>query len=206
MDTPKTGYFEMAHGGTLFLDEIGDMPLELQGKLLRVLEDREVWRVGANRGRDVDVRVLAATNANLQERIRENTLRQDLYYRLARFTVEAPPLRERRDDIPLLAQHFLEMFTKEMGGEPPALTLDAVDRLTSHDFPGNVRELKNVIERALIQSDGGEILSSHLHLTSTVPPATAPTLTYPCGCIEMSILGTRSVTLSLAAPLKIGYR
>ena len=174
----KTGYFEMAHGGTLFLDEIGDMPLELQGKLLRVLEDREVWRVGANRGRDVDVRVLAATNANLQERIRENTLRQDLYYRLARFTVEAPPLCERRDDIPLLAQHFLEMFTKEMGREPPALTLDAVDRLTSHDFPGNVRELKNVIERALIQSDGGEILSSHLHLTSTGPPATAPTLTY----------------------------
>ena len=114
-DADRIGYFEMAHGGTLFLDEIGDMQPELQSKLLRVLEDGQVWGVGASEGRAVDVRVLAATNANLQERIDTSAFRQDLYFRLARFTVTAPPLRERREDIPLLAQHFLQLFSAEMG-------------------------------------------------------------------------------------------
>ncbi len=172
-DTDRTGYFEMAHEGTLFLDEIGDMPLELQGKLLRVLEDGQVWPVGANKSREVDVRVLAATNVNLQERIQAITFRQDLYFRLARYTVEAPPLRERRADIPLLTQHFLEMFAQEMGREAPALSPEVIERLTAHRFPGNVRELKNVIERALIESSGADIMLHHLHLAATVTSATA---------------------------------
>ena len=185
-DADRIGYFEMAHGGTLFLDEIGDMQPELQSKLLRVLEDGQVWGVGASEGRAVDVRVLAATNANLQERIDTSAFRQDLYFRLARFTVTAPPLRERREDIPLLAQHFLQLFSAEMGCEPPALSLDAIDRLTEYDFPGNVRELKNTIERALIESGGVEIQLHHLNFAaaatsdSAVPaPAFAPTLELP---------------------------
>ena len=165
-DADRIGYFEMADGGTLFLDEIGDMPLDLQGKLLRVLEDGEVWRVGAGEGKRVDVRVLAATNADLQQKIQDGVFRQDLYFRLARFTVTAPPLRERREDIPLLADHFLKLFAGEMGRDAPDLSPEAVDRLTGYDFPGNVRELKNIIERALIESGGGEIEPHHLHFVS----------------------------------------
>jgi DNA-binding NtrC family response regulator len=158
----RAGYFEMADGGTLFLDEIGDMPPEIQGKLLRVLEDGEVWRIGAGQGRKVDVRVLAATNSDLQQKIREGVFRQDLYFRLARFTVTAPPLRERREDIPPLAHHFLRLLSAEMGREAPALSPEAIDRLARYDFPGNVRELKNIIERALIESGGAEIRPHHL--------------------------------------------
>ena len=162
----RAGYFEAADGGTLFLDEIGDMPPELQGKLLRVLEDGEVWRVGARAGKRVDVRVLAATNANLQRKIQDGAFRQDLYFRLARFTVTAPPLRERREDIPLLARHFLKLFAAEMGREAPALSPEAAERLGGYDYPGNVRELKNLIERALIESGGTEIRPRHLHFVS----------------------------------------
>ncbi|MBI2952533.1 sigma-54-dependent Fis family transcriptional regulator, partial [bacterium] len=162
----RAGYFEMADEGTLFLDEIGDMPPELQGKLLRVLEDGEVWRIGAGQGKKVDVRVLAATNADLQQKIREGAFRQDLYFRLARFTVAAPPLRERREDISLLTHHFLRLLSAEMGREPPALSPEALHRLTDYDFPGNVRELKNIIERALIESGGAEIRPHHLHFLS----------------------------------------
>jgi DNA-binding NtrC family response regulator len=159
----RIGYFEMAHEGTLFLDELGEMPLELQAKLLRVLEDSQVWRIGARTGRKVEVRVLAATNANLQRQIQEGQFRQDLYFRLARFTVTAPPLRELPEDIPLLARHFLQLFATEMGRESPALTPEAVDKLMSYPFPGNVRELKNIIERALLESRGGEVQPRHLH-------------------------------------------
>ena len=128
-----------------------------------MLEDGQIWRVGASNGKTVDVRVLAATNANLQERIDGGVFRQDLYYRLARFTVTAPPLRERREDIPLLSQHFLQFFAVEMGCEPPALSQETTDRLKAYDFPGNVRELKNTIERALIESGGAEIQLHHLN-------------------------------------------
>jgi len=159
----RAGHFELAHGGTLFLDEVGEMSLELQPKLLRVLEDGEVWRVGAKAARQVDVRILAATNADLQQRLSEGSFRQDLYFRLARFTVTAPPLRQREEDIPLLAQHFLRLFAAEMGGEPPELGPEVLEALASHAFPGNVRELKNVIERALIESRGQQILPQHLH-------------------------------------------
>jgi transcriptional regulator with GAF, ATPase, and Fis domain len=165
-DQDREGYFEMAHGGTLFLDELGEMALELQAKLLRVLEDGEVWRVGARQGRQVDVRVVAATNADVERRIQEGRFRQDLYFRVARFTVVAPPLRERREDIPLLAQHFLQLFVAEMGRDAPALSPEAHQSLSAYSFPGNVRELKNIIERALLESRGATVEPRHLHFTT----------------------------------------
>lgn len=163
----QTGYFEMADGGTLFLDEVGAMPPELQPKLLRVLEDGLIRPLGASVDHHVDVRVLAATNA-------PESFREDLYHRLARFTVELPPLRQRHDDIPLLARHFLSLFAAEMGLEPPELTQAAMEQLLAYDFPGNVRELKNVIEQALITSRGGAIQPQHLRLR---PPPEEPRTT-----------------------------
>ena len=163
----REGHFEVAHGGTLFLDEISEMPNGLQAKLLRVLEDGQVWRVGAREGRKVEVRVIAATNANLQQRLQEGNFRQDLYFRLAHFTVEVPPLRERRKDIPPLARHFLKLLAVEMRREPPLLSEAVLERLREYDYPGNVRELKNIIERALIESNGGEIRPRHLHFLVT---------------------------------------
>ncbi|HSI62346.1 MAG TPA: sigma-54 dependent transcriptional regulator [Candidatus Saccharimonadia bacterium] len=160
----KKGYFELADGGTLFLDEIGDMPATLQAKLLRVLEDGEVTPVGANQPRRVDVRVISATNANLPEKIAGGDFRQDLYFRLARYTVETPPLRDRPDDLPLLAKHFLQMFASEMGVPLPEITAEALRTLQTHPFPGNVRELKNVMERALIISAGRPVQREHLQL------------------------------------------
>jgi DNA-binding NtrC family response regulator len=165
----RRGYFEMAHGGTLFLDEIGDMPLPLQAKLLRVLEDGWVTPLGASKSRVVDVRVVAATNTDLQSRIADGTFREDLYFRLAQFTVDVAPLRERREDIPLLAAHFVELFALEMGTTPPTIAPDALALLAAHPFPGNVRELKNVIERALIESGGKELRAQHLYLGRSRP-------------------------------------
>jgi len=161
---PKKGYFELADGGTLFLDEIGDMPFELQTKLLRVLEDGSFTPVGGTTEKQVDVRVLAATNADLQKKREQGTFRNDLYFRLARFPVEVPPLRERREDIPLLTSHFLKMFATEMGKDEPALSREAMSALQAYHFPGNVRELKSIIEHALILSRGGLIKPEHLHL------------------------------------------
>jgi DNA-binding NtrC family response regulator len=162
----RKGYFELADGGTLFLDEIGDMPPALQAKLLRVLEDNRVMAVGGTRERRVDVRVVAATNADLRRRVSEGAFRQDLYFRLAQFCVEVPPLRERPEDIPLLSAHFVRLFAEEMGFDPPPpIEPAAAKALAAHPFPGNVRELKNVIERALIDSGRGAIKQSHLHLT-----------------------------------------
>jgi DNA-binding NtrC family response regulator len=167
----RKGWFELADGGTLFLDEIGDMPATLQAKLLRVLEDGEVTPVGCTTPRQVDVRVLSATNADLPARIAAGDFRQDLYFRLARYTIANPPLRDRRDDLPLLASHFLSLFATEMGLNPPPLTSDALSALAAHSFPGNVRELKNVMERALILSGGKPIRREHLQLLP-IPPAT----------------------------------
>ena len=166
----RTGFFQMAHEGTLFLDEMGEMPLDMQSKLLRVLEDGEIWRVGAREGKKVDVRVVAATNVDLQEQIQNGAFRQDLYFRLARYPVTAPPLRERKEDIPLLAQHFLQLFAVEMGREAPDLNPEVLEVLTAYDFPGNVREMKNIIERALIESSGGEIRPYHLYFLPEVAP------------------------------------
>jgi DNA-binding NtrC family response regulator len=168
-DADRMGYFEMAHGGTVFLDEIGDMLPDLQAKLLRVLEDGEIRPVGGSSDRTVDVRVVAATNVDLENRIAAGAFRQDLYFRLARFTVSVPPIRERKGDIPLLARHFLQLFAAEMGREAPTLSAEIIDELSSYHFPGNVRELKNIIERALIESDGAEILPKHLHFLKEAP-------------------------------------
>ena len=160
----RKGWFELADGGTLFLDEIGDMAPALQAKLLRVLDDGEIVPVGASQAKRVDVRVVAATNADLDERIATGDFRQDLYFRLARYLVEMPPLRDRLEDIGLLADHFLALFAAEMGVARPALTPRALELLESHTFPGNVRELKNMIERALIESGGAPIEPVHLRL------------------------------------------
>jgi transcriptional regulator with GAF, ATPase, and Fis domain len=154
----RIGRIHAAHGGTLFLDEIGDMPLSLQSKLLRFLEQGEVQRIGGNDNLKVDVRVIAATNADLQSLVKERTFREDLYYRLAIFPIKLPPLRERVGDIELLAQAFLAKFC-------PGVTLSegALEVLCRHHWPGNVRELRNVIERSSIVVDGGRtILDRHI--------------------------------------------
>jgi DNA-binding NtrC family response regulator len=167
----RKGLFELSDGGTLFLDEIGDMPVTLQAKLLRVLEDGCVTPLGSSRGKQVNVRVVAATNVKIQEQIAVGSFRQDLYFRLAQYTVELPPLRQRREDVPPLAQHFLKLFATEMGIAAPRLEAEALAVLSNYPFPGNVRELKNIIERALIESGGAPVLAEHLRLT------TSPTLT-----------------------------
>ena len=165
----RKGWFELANYGTLFLDEIGDMPLPLQGKLLRVLEDGQILAVGGTKPIQVDVRVIAASNADLPAKILDGSFRQDLYFRLARYVVDIPPLRERLDDLSLLVSHFLRLFSNEMGMSPPAVGPEAMALLESYSFPGNVRELKNVIERALIESGGGPIQQRHIHLLEAVP-------------------------------------
>jgi transcriptional regulator with GAF, ATPase, and Fis domain len=163
-NTDRKGHFQLAHGGTLFLDEIGDMPLDLQAKLLRVLEDGVVVPVGADQGQPVDVRVVSATNADLQASVEAGTFRQDLYFRLAAFPVSVPPLRQRPEDIPLLVDHFVALLAGEMGFQRTTPDAAAVTQLQSYPFPGNIRELKNIVERALLESAGGEIRVEHLHI------------------------------------------
>ncbi len=165
----RKGCFELADGGTLFLDEISEMPPAQQPKLLRVLEDGIILPVGAAQGRRVEVRVLAASNADFQALIAAGRFREDVYFRLARFTVEVPPLRERREDIPLLADHFLRLFAREMNLPHPSLSAAALQSLEAYAFPGNVRELKNIVERGLIESGGDEIREEHLHFLRAGP-------------------------------------
>ena len=150
----RIGRFQLADGGTIFLDEVGEIPLELQGKLLRVLQESEFERVGDDVTRSVNVRVIAATNRNLEKLIVDGDFREDLFYRLSVFPVEVPPLRKRGDDIVQLAQHFLEQTCQDFGREPMTLTRSQAANLKDYDWPGNVRELKNVIERAVILSPG----------------------------------------------------
>ncbi len=153
----RRGYFELAHRGTILLDEIGEMPLHLQVKLLRVLEDRSIRRVGSERPIEVDVRVIAATNRDLKKDVAANRFRADLYYRLAVVTLEVPPLRERREDIPELARGFLEKIRRQLGKPVTHIQPAAMEALIRHDWPGNVRELINVIERAVLLAPGSEI-------------------------------------------------
>jgi two-component system nitrogen regulation response regulator NtrX len=153
----RAGKFEQATGGTLFLDEVGDMSAAAQAKVLRVLQDNVVSRIGGSKSIQVDVRVLAATNKNLEEEIAAARFREDLFYRLNVVPVHVPPLRERREDIPLLVMHFVSQLTEREGMPPRVVTPDAVVRLQSLDWPGNVRELKNTIERLLILSPGPRI-------------------------------------------------
>jgi transcriptional regulator with PAS, ATPase and Fis domain len=158
----REGMFERARGGTVFLDEIGELPLELQSKLLRVLDRRVVRRVGGNLERKVDVRLVAATNRDLAEEVRCGRFRQDLYYRLNVFSINIPPLRERRDDIPVLAQYFLDKFNASMNKSIHKISEEAMDFLTKYEWPGNVRELENAIERALVVGKTDSILLEDL--------------------------------------------
>lgn len=160
--TQKKGLVELAHGGTLFLDEIGDMTAGLQAKLLRVLEERRFRRVGGTKDIAVDIRVIAATNQDLRQAVESGIFRKDLYYRLQVVTITIPPLRERREDIPRLALHFLEHFSREFKKRLPRLSREAERLLLQHDWSGNVRELRNVIERAMILEDAGKLLPTHL--------------------------------------------
>jgi len=156
----KLGKLELAHGGTLFLDEIGDMPPELQTKLLRALQERTIERVGGQESLRIDVRVLAATNRDLETMMREGRFREDLFYRLNVVTVTLPPLRERRRDVPLLVEHLLAKYATELGER--GVAPEALDRLVGHDWPGNVRELENVVQRAMVMATSGVILPEHL--------------------------------------------
>lgn len=153
----KPGKFEQADTGTVFLDEIGDVPPSIQVKLLRVLQEREFERLGSNKTKSIDVRVIAATNVDLQRAIEEGNFREDLYYRLNVFPMTIPPLRERREDVPFLAEHFLERFAAQQGRAALRLSAEAQSKLVQYDWPGNVRELENVIERALVLA-GGDVL------------------------------------------------
>lgn len=154
----KTGRFELADGGTLFLDEIGELNLELQTKLLRVLQEGEFERIGSSKTIRVDVRVVAATNRDLHRAMEQEKFRPDLYYRLAVFPIEVPPLRQRRDDIPLLVWHLISKKQKRLGKTITSVPKDAMSRLISYDWPGNIRELENVLERAMILTSGSTLM------------------------------------------------
>src|SRR5262245_19155886 len=146
----RTGKFELAHGGTIFLDEITEMPFPLQAKLLRVLQEREIERLGSNRRVAVDLRVIVATNRDPQWAVRDGRLREDLYYRINVLTLVMPPLRDRVDDIPILVAHFLGVHSAKLGQRTPAVTDRALHCLQAYAWPGNVRELENVLERAVV--------------------------------------------------------
>lgn len=176
----RVGRFQLADGGTIFLDEIGEIPLELQGKLLRVLQESEFERVGDDVTRAVDVRVIAATNRDLQRQVDAGEFREDLYYRLSVFPIEVPPLRRRKEDVVQLAQHFLDLTCHDFGRQPMTLNRRQVEMISRYDWPGNVRELKNVIERAVILSQGNVLrLDLSLPEIATPPPGQAPAAAPP---------------------------
>jgi two-component system response regulator HydG len=154
-DSKRIGKFEYANGGTLFLDEVGDMPVDTQIKLLRVLEDRKISRVGSNEEMGINVRLVAATNANLEKSVEDGKFREDLYYRLKVYSINLPPLRERRADIPLLIEHFLEQLSTVHGVEKPTITRAARQSLIRHDWPGNIRQLRNALEAMFVQDYDG---------------------------------------------------
>ena len=172
----KIGRFELADKGTLFLDEVGDIPLALQPKLLRVLQEQEFERLGSGRTHHVDVRLVAATHRDLEEMVKRNEFRSDLYYRLNVFPVLLPPLRDRREDIGLLIQHFVEVFSRRMGKKIEHIPEETLNAFTSYSWPGNIRELQNVIERAVILSDNG-VLPNPLPTARTEPMISFPART-----------------------------
>ena len=154
---PRTGRFEMADRGTVFLDEIGDLPLELQPKLLRVLQEREIERLGSTRTKKIDVRMVTATHRSLEEMVVEKQFRLDLYYRLNVFPISLPPLRERPEDIPLLAWHFVQQFARRMNKIIEAISSESMEALIQYSWPGNIRELQNVIERSVVIHKDGDL-------------------------------------------------
>ncbi|HWU88178.1 MAG TPA: sigma-54 dependent transcriptional regulator, partial [Kofleriaceae bacterium] len=158
----RPGRFELADGGTLFLDEVGDLPMEVQIKLLRTLQEREFERVGGSETIKVDVRLISATNRNLEKMIEDGEFREDLYYRLNVFPINLPPLRDRLDDLAPLTTHFIAKFSRQMGVTPAAPATDALAKLREYNWPGNVRELENIIERAMILARGAPLAVTHL--------------------------------------------
>jgi DNA-binding NtrC family response regulator len=188
----KPGRFELAHRGTLFLDEIGDLPLGLQAKILRALEERRFERVGGTQSLHVDVRVVAATNRNLKQSVAARQFREDLYFRLSVFPILIPPLRERAEDIAMLATYFVERFCRDMNKKALSISPAALDELRAYAWPGNVRELQNCIERAVILAESDAIQPRHLNL-SFRDAASAPSPVSPWDQIDLS--GTMSDAL-----------
>jgi DNA-binding NtrC family response regulator len=172
--TRKIGRFELAHGGTIFLDEVAELGLTVQAKLLRVLQERAFERVGGTETVQIDVRILAATNRNLEEALKQNRLREDLYFRLNVVPIRVPPLRERRKDIPLLARRFAAQFAQRHGKPVEGLAEDALDLLVRYAWPGNVRELEHAVERAVLVADGPTLRPEHFTLDFVAASSTAP--------------------------------
>jgi len=178
----RVGRFEIANGGTIFLDEIGELPLDLQAKLLRVLQEGEFERVGSSNTIKVDVRVIAATNRNLEEAVRNGSFRSDLYYRLNIFPIKVPALRERREDIQTLVKHFVNQLGKKLGKRIDSIPQETMEALQNYDWPGNIRELRNVIERAAIVTQGNQLTlvdrlenqPQFTELPRSVPAVTSP--------------------------------
>jgi DNA-binding NtrC family response regulator len=185
----KSGKFEVAHRGTLFLDEIGELPLPLQAKVLRAIEHKQFERVGGNLPVRVDARIVAATNANLRAAVAARRFREDLYFRLSVFPIAVPPLRERRSDIPLLAEHFLDRFCRDQKKRRLVLSPGALEALDAYTWPGNVRELQNCLERAVILTEGGVVEAAHLQLSAGIPAAPggeAPHVADPWAAVDLS--------------------
>jgi transcriptional regulator with GAF, ATPase, and Fis domain len=170
----RPGRLEAAHGGTLMLDEIGELPLAMQPKLLRVIQEKELQRVGEARGRKIDVRIVAATNRDLVAEVAAGQFRADLFYRLNVFPIETPPLRERREDIPLLAQHFIQAAARRLRRPLPRLTESGLRQLMVRDWPGNIRELENVVERAVILARDGHLRFDLNAAAATPRPSATP--------------------------------
>ena len=188
----KPGLFEVADTGTLFLDEIGDLPAPLQAKLLRVLEDKQIRRVGGTRSRAVDVRVLAATNDRLAERVSQGSFREDLFFRLSAVAIRLPPLRERGDDVILIARALLQQLAEEHGLPVPTLTPEVRSRLRTHPWPGNVRELKNAVERALLLSGTGQLDPDELVSPASPPAPPVGPIPFPAPLHEITTAAARA--------------
>jgi transcriptional regulator with GAF, ATPase, and Fis domain len=172
-NTTKPGKFEQADTGTVFLDEIGDVPPSVQVKLLRILQEREFERLGSNKTRHIDVRVLAATNVDLRAALEQGTFREDLYYRLNVLPINIPPLRERKEDIPFLAEHFVKKLRKDLGSSAQSISEAAIQRLLEYHWPGNVRELENVIERSMVLATGAILDAADIKLDLAPKPRVA---------------------------------
>jgi DNA-binding NtrC family response regulator len=168
------GKFEQAQGGTLFLDEIGDMPLAMQAKLLRVLEEREIERVGGGHPMPVDVRVIVATHRNLEEQVRQGTFREDLYHRVFVFPIVLPPLRDRCEDISVLGEHFVRQLAEQNNWKPKTFSPEALEALQNYSWPGNIRELRNVIERVMLLAPAGIVDAAVIDRALPHTPASAP--------------------------------
>ncbi len=187
-DTTRAGKFEAADGGTVFLDEIGDMHLGSQAKLLRVLQDGVVERVGSNKPQKVDVRVIVATNRDLKKRVEEGAFREDLYFRLEVLSIELPPLRDRMEDLPLLVSHFRDKLGKKLGIVPPTVGPDIIDAFRRYRWPGNVRELEHTLEQIFILSDGGEVRMEDLPAKLRSPQPDPGGIALPAGGLVLEDL------------------